>query len=150
MEIKTILWPTDLSTTSKKALPYVNDLAAKYGARVVLVYVAEDMRRYDHIYGDAGKHLEGLQEMEREKAREHLVRACQEELEGCPSFERFIVQGDPAGEILRVAGEQAADLIVMASRGRGAEVGQYQFNGSVSQKVVGRASVPVLTINPGA
>lgn len=149
MEIKTILWPTDLSATAKKALPFVNDLAQKYDARVVLLYVAEDMGRYDHIYGDAGKHLAGLQEMERGKAWEHLEGACQEELKGCPAFDRFIVQGDPAGEILKMAKEQSADLIVLSSRGRGADAGEHQFYGSVSQKVVRHAGVPVLTINPG-
>ncbi len=34
-----ILWPTDFSPTAKAALPYAADLAADYGAQLVLLHV---------------------------------------------------------------------------------------------------------------
>jgi nucleotide-binding universal stress UspA family protein len=57
-----------------------------------------------------------------------------------------VVSGDPAEEIIKAAGEEKADLIVMGTHGRkGLE---YSLFGSVATKVVRHASVPVLTINP--
>lgn len=150
MEIKKILWPSDLSTAAAAALPYVSDLSQKYQAQVLLLYVAEDMRRFDHIYGDAGKHLAGLQEMERSRAHEHLQRVCEQDLAGCPSFAQHIVQGDPAQEIINFAEQNGAGLIVMASRGRGMDQADYKFFGGVTAKVVRHSPVPVLTINPAA
>jgi hypothetical protein len=39
----TILWPTELSKSSMRALPQVMSLSEKYGANVVVLYVAPDL-----------------------------------------------------------------------------------------------------------
>ncbi|RJX35335.1 MAG: universal stress protein [Desulfarculus sp.] len=148
MQINKILWPTDLSAAATAALPYVTDLSQKYGAQVLLLYVADDMRRYDHIYGDAGKHLAGLQEMECQRAGELLQRVCREKLGGCPAFIHHVVKGDPATEILKLASAEKADLIVMASHSHPADSGEYKFFGSVTEKVVKNSATPVLVVNP--
>lgn len=148
MQIQKILWPTDLSRLSAKALPYVLDLSLKYGAQVDLVYVADDLRRYDHIYGDAGKHLHELQAMERHRAEEELEKLCAAELAGCPAFSHHIAQGDPAREILKLAASLPADLVVMTTHSRELEQGEAAFFGSVTEKVVKHCAAPVLVINP--
>jgi nucleotide-binding universal stress UspA family protein len=149
MEIKKILWPTDLSRNSASALGLVKDLSRQFGAEVHLLYVAEDVKRFDHIYGEANpKFLEEFQEKEDRRAREWMERACQEQLEGCPAFFQHIVRGDPARRILEQAGETGADLIVMATFGHGRGGDEPAFFGSVVNKVVKHAAVPVLTVNP--
>jgi universal stress protein A len=54
------------------------------------------------------------------------------------------VEGDPADEILRLADEIGADLIVMGSHGRTGVL--RVLMGSVSRKVLDRAKCPVLIV----
>jgi nucleotide-binding universal stress UspA family protein len=62
----------------------------------------------------------------------------------------LVTTGEAAPEILRVAREQQADLIVIASHGLTGW--QHLVFGSVTEKVVRQATCPVLTIvaSPGA
>jgi len=58
--------------------------------------------------------------------------------------ERQLVEGDPVSEILRVAREMPADLIVMGTHGRtGLE---RLLMGSVAEEVLRKATCPVLTV----
>ena len=61
----------------------------------------------------------------------------------CEVKER-VVAGKPYREILRIAAEEKADLIVMGAHARGA-LGRMVF-GSTSSHVVREASCPVLTV----
>ena len=53
MEVRTILWPTDLSKNSIKAAKHVSSLALKYQAKVILLYVGVDLMSYFRAYGDS-------------------------------------------------------------------------------------------------
>ncbi len=55
-----------------------------------------------------------------------------------------VVSGDPASEIIRIAGEIKPDLIVMATHGRTGL--SHFFLGSVAEHVVREAPCPVLTV----
>lgn len=149
MEIRKILWPTDLSDNSRKALDLAQDLARKFGAEVHMVYVAEGIKDYDHIYGDANpEFLKGFQEMENRNAHKKMDEVCANELQGCPAIFRHLVAGDPPREILKLARSLPADLIVMATRGRGqADTGSIFF-GTVTERVVKHTATPVLLVNP--
>ncbi|MFP5238816.1 MAG: universal stress protein, partial [Acidobacteriota bacterium] len=52
MEVRTILWPTDLSPGSLKASGHVLSLVEKYGALVVVMYVSVDLCSYFPAYGN--------------------------------------------------------------------------------------------------
>jgi nucleotide-binding universal stress UspA family protein len=150
MEIKKILWPTDLSENAAKALPTVSALAQALGAEVHMLYVTEGIRDYDHIYGDANpEFLRGFQDQENQRALAKMDAVCQKELAGCPLISRHVRPGYPPREILRLAQEIGAGLIVMSTLGRNRREGHGGFLGSVSQRVVGHSSLPVLLINPG-
>jgi len=56
----------------------------------------------------------------------------------------YIRQGDPGDEIIKLAEEIKADLIIVGSRGLSKL--KRIFLGSVSQKVVSRSRVPVLVV----
>ena len=55
MEVRTILWPTDLSKNSIKAAKHVSSLALKYQAKVIVLYVGVDLLSYFRAYGDPSR-----------------------------------------------------------------------------------------------
>ena len=151
MEIKRILWPTDLSGNAAHALPYVTSVSEKYQAEVHLIFVVEDVHQFDHFYGDASpSFLREFQERIIRKGGEYLEGICRETLSGCPLYKRHIVVGDPAQEILKCIKEEQMDLVVMATHGHGEEsrgaAHHFPF-GSVSEKVIRNSPVPVLVIS---
>jgi nucleotide-binding universal stress UspA family protein len=80
-------------------------------------------------------------------AREKLAKAVDE---GAPSHgpvvEERVSVGRASEEILKVATEQRADLIVMGTQGSG-PLGRMLF-GSTAHQVVRHATCPVLTVRP--
>jgi nucleotide-binding universal stress UspA family protein len=145
MEIKKILWPTDFSDNSNAALPYVLSLTKKYGAEIYLLYVAEDLADYPKWYGElTPPHIEKLHEWEIPHAKKKMDEVCHTDLSGCPMFHKLVVIGDPAQKILETAKKESVDVVVMATHGR---TGHFAF-GSVTEKVVKNAPVPVWTVRP--
>ena len=71
-----------------------------------------------------------------------LTAFCQEHLGAC-RYRTFLVEGDPAGEILRIAHAESADLVVLATHGFG--VFRRLILGSVAAKVLHDSPLPVLT-----
>jgi nucleotide-binding universal stress UspA family protein len=81
-----------------------------------------------------------------EAAENFMDTVCEQQMKGCPNFERRILSGDPAAEILKTIDSEAIDLVVMGTHGyKGLEQAIF---GSVARKVVKNSPVPVLTINP--
>ena len=102
MEIKKILWPTDLSENASLALPMVTSLAEIYQSEVHVLYVLEAMGHFGSWYGDFDfSEFEKLQIIEKEKAESELDDICTGHLQGCPLYIRHTAQGDPANEILK-------------------------------------------------
>jgi nucleotide-binding universal stress UspA family protein len=151
MQVRTILWPTDLSKNSIKAAKHVSSLALKYEAKVILLYVGVDLMSYFRAYGDPSKdQLEHFQSWELKQAKKHLETVCEQELKACPNIEVKLVQGDAASEILKAIKEAHADMVVMTSHGRGQEdLDQKSADfGSVAKKVLANSPVPVHLVNP--
>jgi len=147
--IKKILWPADFSHGCDLALPYVCSLAQKYGAELELLYVAQDFTDHPAWYGELERqHTEKMQRWEVTHAEKKLEEVCQTDLKVCPILERKVVLGDPAQQILKVIGEDGIDMVIMASRGRGAELHGTDQLGSVAAKIIRSSPVPVTIINP--
>ncbi len=152
MEVKTILWPTDLSKNSLKAARHVVSLAEKYQARVIMLYVGTDlttMLPYGGKY-PSEEHLKHFQEWELSQARHEMETVCGKDMKACPMLEIKLVQGDPAEEILKVADAEKADMIVITTHGRG--FGELDAKtpdfGSTVGKVIRGAKVPIHLVNP--
>jgi nucleotide-binding universal stress UspA family protein len=151
MEVRTILWPTDLSKNSIKAAKHVSSLALKYQAKVILLYVGVDLLSYFRAYGDPSKdQLEHFQSWELKQAKKHLEGVCAQELKNCPNIEVKLVQGDAASEILKTIKEAKADMVVLTSHGRGQEDLDQKSSdfGSVAKKILANSPVPVHLVNP--
>ena len=137
LPIHTILHPTDFSDRSEHAFHLACALARDYGARLVVLHVTA------HPVIGYG---EGVLPPDPEE----LARHAWDELNrlevpgGSVRAERRLEEGDPVSEILRVAGESGADLVVMGTHGR---TGLPRLlMGSVAELVVRKAKCPVLTV----
>jgi len=136
LPIRTILHPTDFSERSVYALHLACALTRDYGARLVVLHVAAAPLI---IAAEGALPLEP----------DSVARAEKDQLDrlDVPDVgvraERQLAEGDPVTEILRVAGEIHADLIVMGTHGRtGLE---RLLLGSVAELVMRKAPCPVLT-----
>ncbi len=137
LPIHTILHPTDFTDRSAHAFHLACALTRDYGARLVLLHVVMPTVA---VYGEGALPLDP--EVLAREAKEHLNRL---EVPGADvRAERQIEEGDPATEILRVAREIHADLIVLGTHGR---TGLARLlMGSVAEQVVRKAACPVLTV----
>jgi nucleotide-binding universal stress UspA family protein len=143
MNVKKILWPTDLSDNSRKALPLVSSLAKAYGAEIHVLYVLEDIGAYGAWYGEYDmSQIEALSKVIKEKAEARLHEICERSLEGCPFFIRHTASGDPASEILKTIETERPDFVVVSRQGR---TGRFEA-GSVAEKVFRHSSVPVVAV----
>jgi nucleotide-binding universal stress UspA family protein len=152
MEIKTILWPTDLSRNSLKAAKNVESLAEKYQAKVILLYVGVDPMTMFPAWGNypSQEQMRHFQDFEMKHARQALETVCAKELKACPNIDIQLVTGHAACEIIKMAKDQKADMIVLTSHGRGHdELDQKSTEfGSVARQVLAQSPVPVHLVNP--
>ncbi|MCU0538373.1 MAG: universal stress protein [Desulfobacterales bacterium] len=143
MDVKKILWPTDFSRISEKALPHVKSLTEKYGAEIHVLYVIEDVAHHDGWYGAfEDKRVKELMEHASKSATRRLSQICEKYLDGCPLYIKHVAVGDPAREILKLIEKEGVDLVIMASHG---EKGNFRF-GSVAEKVMKNSPAPVTII----
>lgn len=145
IEIKKILFPLDLTENSSKILDYVLSVSEKYNSLVYLLHVVQDLNRWGKLYVPHPS-MDKLQREANEAAKKAMDTICENQLQSCPNFQKKIVSGDPAEEILKVIDSEDIDLLIMGTHGRkGLE---HVIFGSVAEKVVKRSPVPVLSINP--
>lgn len=143
MEVKRILWPTDLSGRAKHALDYVRSLTERYNAEIHVLYVITDIAHHRGLYGNFEQaHIDRIYAWEEKKAAERLEQICSQELEGCPLYVKHVAVGDPAQEIINTVVREDIDMVVLATRGTG---GHFQV-GAVADKVVKHSPVPVAMV----
>jgi nucleotide-binding universal stress UspA family protein len=138
--IHVILHPTDFSDRSGHAFRLACALARDYGARLIVLHVAEPP---PFVYGEGvlPPDSESLLQVVHE-ARAQLNRLSTPDAN--VRAERQLETGEPASEILRVARDVPADLIVMGTHGR---TGLARLlMGSVAEQVVRKSTCPVLTV----
>jgi len=146
MKLDRILVPTDLSSTSRKAIDDALALAAATGAHITLLHVTPNPASYlpldEWIWGeesdqhDLGSHV-----------REAATRALESFVEGLPEAKRARLElqvaiGVPSQQIVTIAGS-GYDLIVMTTHGHTGV--KHVMLGSVAERVVRTAPCPVLT-----
>jgi nucleotide-binding universal stress UspA family protein len=135
--IRTILHPTDFSGPSDLAFRMACGLARDFGARLVVLHVAEFPA---NVYPEATRHEDPTL---RHPALWAKVRELRPPSAGL-SVEHRLADGDAAEEVLRAAGETGSDLIVLGTHGRTGL--KHLLMGSVAEQVVRKAPCPVLTV----
>lgn len=137
MNAKKYIFPTDFSDSSDAALTTATALARDAGATLIIAHVEEPPLAYgggDMYFGVADSVTEQLQ-----KRLEAVVPT-----DPAVPFQHRLVTGDPGWEIVRLAEQEGADLIVIGSHGRTGLA--RMLMGSVAEAVVRRAGCPVLTV----
>lgn len=141
-----ILYPTDFSEVSNKALGYVERLKDAGAREVVLLHVIDERElQVVEQHSEVPRGIEeGLKRTIEESARKTLG-----DLDVTLKTSGFEVKlrlewGIPFREILRVAKEEAVSLVVVGSHGKSSV--QEMLLGSVSEKVVRKSEAPVLVV----
>jgi nucleotide-binding universal stress UspA family protein len=138
--VRRILCPVDFSPPSEAALDFAVDLAKTLGAEIHLLHVYQ-LPVYALPDGAmlAGPELTTRVTTELQTALTNLAKTRSE-----VSPKTHLVEGVPYREIVRMADELDTDLIVMGTHGR---TGFRHFLlGSVAERVVRSARVPVVTV----
>ena len=133
-----ILVAVENSAADQTILSHVAQLARITGAELLLVHVAD---------GWAARHFDELQlrESEEMKAdRAYLDRVANEMTAQGLTADTRLAMGDPATELIRVAGEEQVDLIAMSTHGHRylADV----IHGTTADRVRHLVKVPVLLL----
>ncbi|MBS3760279.1 universal stress protein [Halodesulfurarchaeum sp.] len=139
-----IVVPTDGSASSRPAIDHAIKLATVHDATIHALYVV-------NIASFSGVPTEGSwegvsQALEREgqEALDIVEAAC--EAREVP-VERLRLEGRPSQRVVEYATEEDGDLIVMGTHGRGGL--DRLLLGSVAERVVRSAPVPVMTVQAG-
>ena len=141
--LKKILCPVDHSECSYLALKYAISLALKDEAKLYLMHVI-DTRLYDtEIYKFSPYKIDEV-DIDMSKIREDLMKSLPEGTTDVLDVETIIVKGVPFHEIVNAAAEISADIIVIGTHGRTGL--SHVVMGSVAEKVVRKATCPVLTV----
>lgn len=143
MKFDKILVPTDFSPSSEPALRFAVELARAVGASLTLVHVynatpyeipegmpVSGIINIDGVIAEFRKQLEG--------AKSRAEQA------GATRVDTALVQGVAYAEIVRLAEQRGYGLIVMGTHGRTGFA--HMLLGSVAEKVVRKASCPVVTV----
>ena len=162
VEVKKILYATDLSENAKAAFSYAISLANLYNAGLTILHTLTDLP--DLIINYIGeqqweeiktRHLKDAREALIGKKKHHvsireaLQKFCEDAQETCEDApfvtdEIIVKSGDPAEQILEQMEERNCDMIVMGSHGHGTIMGA--MLGSTAQKVIRRSKKPVMLV----
>ena len=141
MAFKRILVATDFSESAERALDLAVEMARKFDAELTLVHSWE----VPYAYGDALHVTVDLIMSLQEAAQKHLDAALVELKQRFPNAKSDLRTGSPWEEILTAATDGGAELIVLGTHGRRGL--NRALLGSVAEKVVRMAEVPVLTVH---
>lgn len=137
-----IVVPIDFSAESDRALEYAMELAQVYGSRIEVVHVMFPPMAAEGVPGVP------LPSFSPAEVSSEIMKTLSKRVANVANpevaVETHVLLGRPASRISDFADEQGASLIVMGSHGLS---GVRRFLlGSVSEKVVGAASCPVLVL----
>jgi glycine betaine transporter len=163
MNVNKILVPIDYSGQSDRALQWGASLAEKYGARLLLLHVISQAsegvsesraEKTDPLlpFGLDNPAVYRAPRALAEVMSVDLVEAAQNDLKDLAiatlnkrlSVSPTVGVGEPAEEIVRLARDEAVDLIVMGTHGRSGL--RHVLLGSVAETVMRTAPCPVFTV----
>jgi nucleotide-binding universal stress UspA family protein len=140
---KIILVPLDGSELAEKILPHVEEIAHHFEAKVIFMQVVES---HFAVVGPYGMMELNAPEFEHQtkQADAYLNARCGEFHKKSIEARSFVEHGPIVQTIIDVAVREGADLIAMASHGRGGL--SRVFYGSIAAGVLQRVDRPLLLV----
>ena len=150
LPIQKILCPTDFSDPSYEALKTAYELCSHFDATLCLLHVLPAMSRaawaaplevdHERYEPDLSEYEDALYDRAQQKLHEVIKERIPKEVKSCT----LIGRGEAANEIVHMAEDEQASLIVIAVHGM---TGWRQVAfGSVAERVVRMSNLPVLII----
>ncbi|HMD37233.1 MAG TPA: universal stress protein [Vicinamibacterales bacterium] len=143
LPFKRIICPTDFSASSCAAMNAAATFARDGNAKLTLVHVLDDADE-NELFVPRPYDVHHHRELLEKHAREQLDALSPPVDRESVALTVTVASGKPYQEILRIADEERADLIVMGVEGR-TPLDVMMF-GSTTNQVVRRATCPVLTL----
>ena len=162
IDVKKILFATDLSETARHAVQYACSIGNKYNAQVHAIHVVPDV--LDEYSSGAGINLSGSINKKKwnEFNRKNIETAKKiihermkitsekvlEQMPHCPLSENrtIVTAGNPVDIIVKTAQDNNFDLIIMGTHGHGEF--EEMILGSTASGVIHKSKVPVLVVRP--
>ena len=166
VDVKKILYATDLSENARYAFAYAVSLADLYNAAITFIHVLPEVsNRLDKsvIGYISEERWEEIKSQNVEEAREAIIGKSRDHLairdalhqfsedvkesregEGFVTDDIIVVRGNPVEEILKYSAEKNCDLIVMGTHGQGTLADAMM--GSTARRVLRRSKKPVLVV----
>ena len=166
VEVKKILYATDLSESARYAFAYAVSLADLYNAAIIFIHVLPEVpdlldksvigyiseERWEEI---KSQNVNEAREALIGKRRDHLVIRDalhqfsenvkeSQEGNGFVTDDIIVERGNPVEQILKQAQEKNCDLIVMGTHGQGTLADAMM--GSTARRVLRRSTKPVLVV----
>ena len=147
LPFKKIVCPTDFSEPACKAIKAAGELAEKFAAELILMHVVGPVPVLETPTGLAGFDVAAYQQELSASAASSLQMRLEKHVPSSVVARTVVVHGEAAHEIVRVANEEGADLIVVSTHGESGW--RHRIFGSVAEKVIRNADCPVLAIHLG-
>lgn len=147
MSWKAILVPHDFSPSANHAAALARDVAKVHGASITLLHVIDIPHQLGGgeviVPPETGAPI-ALKDYAIASAENHINDLAQRLTKDGVHTEAYVGVGHPVDEILRFVKTRGQDLIVMGTHGHSGI--RHLIAGSVTERVVRGAPVPVLTV----
>jgi nucleotide-binding universal stress UspA family protein len=142
IRISTILVPIDFSEHARSVLEWAAHLAKEHGAKILLLHAYHLPVEFQQLEGaylppDFWSNVKA-------EADETLTRYAEELKPQGIEVETLVREGYPASVIVEEAESRPADLVVIGTHGLSGL--KHMLLGSIAERVVQKASCPVLTV----
>lgn len=140
-----IMLPLDGSEAGEAALPHVIEIAKKLYPEIILLQVVAPGQHVHTVGGlDYVRFPEQLIETMKSDARKYLQKLGDRLMATNATIRLEVKLGDPAEEIIKLAGEVGTCMVAMSSHGH-SSIDRWTF-GSVAHKVLHSGNTPFLLV----
>jgi nucleotide-binding universal stress UspA family protein len=144
--MKRILVATDGSERARKAIDFACDIASRNNATVYLVHVVllgylTSQVGWPYAPGEVGSFMDWMR-----KEGEGIIDQAEKAIEakGVKTVQSYLLEGDPASEILQFAKKNDVDMVVVGTHGAGGA--ETLLLGSVSHKISHLSTCTCVTV----
>ena len=143
--ISNILFPVDLTESSEKLVPHVVTMVDKFDAQLHVLFVVRIFQYFTNIYVP-NPSIDLFETELVEGGRKKMDEFVRTHFSQFTAVKSEVILGDPSDAIISYVNNNTIDMTIMGTHGRKG-LDRVIF-GSVAERVIKFASVPVLVINP--